>query len=75
VTHNRAYYQYANPMFTSPPPVPGGASPWASATPPWAIGDDFALQANSPALKAGGTIRNATAALASVLHEFVGAVL
>lgn len=75
VIHNRADYRYANPMFTSPPPVPGGAAPWAAATPPWAIGDDFMLQAKSPALRAGGTIRHATAALAVVLREFLSAVL
>jgi hypothetical protein len=53
VTSTASLYRYADPMFASLPPLPSGSTPWASATPPWYVGSDFTLQANSPAIGAG----------------------
>jgi chitodextrinase len=53
ITGNGAYYRYANPLFTNLPAVPSGSTPWASATPPWSIGNDFTLQPGSPGIDAG----------------------
>jgi Right handed beta helix region len=67
-------YRYANPGFTSTPPVPATETPWTGATPPWSIGDAFALLPGSQALHAGVdpiTVRGITRALASGLRAFV----
>jgi chitodextrinase len=53
VTGSSAYYHYANPMFTNLPALPSGSTPWASATPPWSIGNDFTLQTSSPGVDRG----------------------
>jgi Right handed beta helix region len=53
ITSNASDYRYANPLLTSPPPLPSGSTPWANATPPWSIGNDFTLQANSRAIATG----------------------
>jgi hypothetical protein len=68
------YYRYADPVFTSLPPIPSGASPWARATPPWALGNDFALRPGSPALNWGvdpATVAGLTPALRAGLPSEV----
>ena len=54
VTSNASQYNYGDPLFTSTPTIPSGSSPWASATPPWSIGNAFTLQSGSAAI-GGGT--------------------
>ena len=62
VTSNASQYRYVNPQLTSPPALPSGSAPWASATPAWSVGAAFTLQATSPAIGAGA---NPTAAMTS----------
>ena len=53
IATNPRRYRYVNPLFTRLPVIPFGSTPWADATPPWRIGNDFSLQASSPAIGAG----------------------
>jgi len=46
-------YRQANPMLNNPPAIPATSTPWASAIPPWRIGDDLMLRTGSPAITAG----------------------
>jgi Right handed beta helix region len=72
ITGNSRYYRYVDPMFTNLPPLPSGSTPWANATPPWSIGNDFKLRPGSSALKWGvnpRTVAGMTRALAIGLSK------
>lgn len=43
----------ADPQFVSRPALPMGSAPWASALPPWQLGDRLSLLAGSPAIDTG----------------------
>jgi hypothetical protein len=69
-------YRVADPLFRSPPPIPLGRRPWASAIPSWNIGDDFTLQPASPALAAGvdpTVVKGLTSALAAGIRTYMKA--
>jgi hypothetical protein len=53
VTDDPAQYRYADPLFTSAPPVPAGSAPWAAAVAPWSIADALTVQPTSPAVDTG----------------------
>jgi hypothetical protein len=67
-------YRRADPRFISPPAIPSTKTPWASATPPWSIGNDLTLRSGSPALHAGldpTTVTSMTTALATRLQRYL----
>jgi Right handed beta helix region len=67
-------YRYANPLLTSAPAIPSTSAPWAQATPPWSIGDDFTLKTGSPAIAAGvdpTAVRGITNALAAGIRRYM----
>jgi Right handed beta helix region len=67
-------YHYADPRFTRLPAIPSTRTPWASATPPWRVGNDFTLRAGAPPRHAGidpTTVTGITSALANGLRNYV----
>jgi Right handed beta helix region len=53
IVRDPSRYRYINPLFSRVPAIPPTRTPWASATPPWRIGNDFTPRAGSPTLHAG----------------------
>jgi parallel beta-helix repeat protein len=74
VTGEPTAYRYADPLLTSPPAIPAGQRPWASAPPPQSIGSDLEPRAGSPALHAGvdpANVTGMTGALATDLTRYL----